>query len=507
MKRIGIIDIGSNSVRMVISEIYPDGSFKILDDLKESVRLAADMIDGNKLNEERINLALQTLKTFKTFSDAVHVDEIFAIATEAVRKSKNKDTFLALVERETGIKIKILTGDEEAYYDYFGVVNSMYVDNSLIVDIGGSSTELAWVQDNKLIKCTSLPIGAVNLTQQFNLHDIISPEREDALEEYLNDTFKSIPWLFETSFNSIIGIGGTARNIGKIDRKNKRCTLDVHHNYEMNDHDVHSIYNSLNSKNLNQRKKIDGLSKDRADLIVGPTCAITALLRLTKTSKFIVSGKGLREGIVYEYITKNFAPIDDVLDFSIRSVMLSHNLNIEHAENVYRLTSLMLSSLKPLHNLDKSFDKIIKTACMLHDCGLSIRYYDHHKHSFYMILNSEVNGLSHKELIMSAYVAAYHRNNEFEVNIFQFSGIMNRLDLQNVEKIGAFLRIAESLDKSMSGSVKDIKCSITQDVVTIEVISENNIDLEISEAKKAIPFFMDTFDKTLIIEQSGYATP
>jgi exopolyphosphatase/guanosine-5'-triphosphate,3'-diphosphate pyrophosphatase len=499
MKRIGVIDVGSNSVRMVITEIYTDGSFSVLEDLKESVRLAADMVDGNKLNEERITKAIHTLKTFKTFCDSVHVNEIFAIATEAVRKAENKNEFILKVKETTNIDIRVLTGDEEAYYDYFGIVNSMSINNSLIMDIGGSSTELVWIQNNELINSISLPIGAVNLTQRFKLEDIISPINEDSLKEYLMTTFKNIPWLFDTNFNAIIGIGGTARNIGKIDRKNKRYALDIHHNYETNVQDVHSIYNSLKSKNLNQRKKIAGLSKDRADLIVGPACAVTTLMNMLKVEKFVVSGKGLREGIVYEYIAKKFTPIDDILDFSLRSVMLSHNVNIPHAENVFRLTSMMFDKLTSLHDLDQSFNNIIKTASMLHDCGISIRYYDHHKHSFYMILNSEINGLSHKDLILSAYTAASHRNNEFEMNVFMFNGIINRMDLQNVEKLGAFLRIAESLDKSMSGAVKDIIFTIDDDTVTMKIISDGNIDLEISDAKKAIPFFNDTFDKKLII--------
>jgi exopolyphosphatase/guanosine-5'-triphosphate,3'-diphosphate pyrophosphatase len=499
MKRIGIIDIGSNSLRMIIAEIHEDGSFKLIDDMKESVRLAADMIDGNKLNAERIKKAVETLKTFKTFCVAVHVDEIIAVATEAVRKAKNKNDFILEVKNETGIEIKVLTGDEEAYYDYFGVINSMYVDNSLMIDIGGSSTELAWVQNNKLIQSISLPLGAVNLTQRFNLEDIITPNNEDSLKHFLINTFKEIPWLFETSFNSIIGIGGTVRNIGKIDRRSKRYVLDIHHNYELNDQDVHSIYNTIKSKNLKQRIKIDGLSKDRADIIVGPACAVNTLMELLKVDKLVVSGKGLREGVIYEYITTHYAPIKDVLDYSLESVMASHNVNIEHAKNVYRLATLLFKKLKPLHNLDEDFIKIIKTAAMLHDSGISIRYYDHHKHSFYMILNSEINGLSHKELIMSAYAASAHRNNEFEMNIFQFHGIINRMDLSNIEKIGIFLKIAESLDKSMSGAVKNIECSIDGDTVTIKAVSENSIDLEISDAKKAIPFFTEVFDKELII--------
>ena len=499
MKRLGIIDIGSNSIRLLLVEILSSGSYKIIDELKESVRLGADMIDGIRLNEERITKAIWTIKSFKIYCDAVHVKEIIAIATEAVRRSENKNDFIERVKIETDIEIRILTGVEEAYYDYFGVTNSMYIDNSLIVDIGGSSTELAWVYNNKLMESISIPIGAVNLTQKFNLEDIVNYLNEEKLREYLISIFNEIPWLFKVKFSSITGIGGTARNLGKIDRKNKRYVLDIHHNYEMEMSDVHTIYNSIKSKGLKQRKRIDGLSEDRADIFVGPCCAILSLLQLLEIDKIFISGKGLREGILYEYITTHYTPIEDVLDFSIKNVMQHHYVNQPHALNVYKLTSLLFENLKPLHHLNGDFSRIIKTATLLHDCGLSIRYYDHHKHSFYIILNSEINGLSHKELILSAYTASAHCDGQCDMNIFQFHGIINKMDLVNVEKIGCLLRIAESLDKSMSGLVKDILFTIENDSVTLKVISDHDIELEVNDAQKSASFFSEVYDRQLLI--------
>lgn len=501
MKRIAVIDIGSNSLRLVLFEIDSSGYYKVLDDLKESVRLGADMKDGIFLSLERIEKAVETLKSFKTFCDAVKVDEIITVATEAVRKAENKDYFIEIVRSKVNLEIRILSGYEEAYYDATGVINSMYVNNALIIDIGGASTELVWIQNNQMKEYATLPIGAVTLTQRFYLEDIIYPNKEQELKMFLKDIYESIPWLFSVKFDEVIGIGGTVRNLGKIDRKIKRYSLDIHHNYELLDEDIHNIYNSIKSKNLRQRKKIDGLSKDRADIFAAPVCAIITLLDMLKVNKFIVSGKGLREGLLYSYITEHYGPISDVLDFSIRNVLLRHNVDLEHAHSVYNLTKLLFEKLKPLHHLDESYLDIVKTAAMLHDCGMSIRYYDHHKHSFYIMLNSEINGLSHKKLIMSAYTAAAHRSNDFDVDIFQFHSIISKLDLIKVEKIGALLRISESLDKSMSGLVQDIKCTLEEDSVTLSIVSEADMQLEIEEAKKASGYFNDVYDKDLVIEK------
>jgi exopolyphosphatase / guanosine-5'-triphosphate,3'-diphosphate pyrophosphatase len=498
MKRLGIIDIGSNSLRLVIAEIDTSGSYRIIDDLKETVRLGADMLDDNSLNAERIDKAIVAIKTFINFSYSLSVNEIIAVATEAVRKASNKEYFIDRIYDEVGINIRLLSGYEEAYYDTFAVVNSMYVDNALVIDIGGSSTELAWIKNNQMVECTTFSYGAVNLTQLYNTDDIITTSDEESLRKFILGMFKNIPWISKGRFSKIIGIGGSIRNIGKINRKLRRYSLDIHHNYELLVEDVHIVYNSIKSKNLKQRKKIDGLSPDRADIITAPVCIVYSLMDYLEIEHLVISGKGLRDGLLYEYICNNYKPIEDVLDYSIKNIMHNHNINFNHACNVYNLVMILFENLKPLHNLE-DFNKIIKTAAYLHDAGLSIRYYDHHKHSFYMIINSELNGLSHKELIMSAYIAASHRNRDLDLNIFQFHDIVSKLDMIKIEKIGALLRIAEALDKSMTRNVKNIICSIEKDTVTLKIISSQNIDVEIREVKKSSEYFRLAYNKELVI--------
>jgi exopolyphosphatase/guanosine-5'-triphosphate,3'-diphosphate pyrophosphatase len=500
MKRIGIIDIGSNSLRLVMYEVSIKGNYKVLDILKESVRLGADMLNGIKLSDDRIVKALTTLKGFKNLCDAAGVSEIIAVATEAVRKAENKKEFLQKIKEATGIDVRVLTGDEEVYYDYLGVVNSLNIKNSLMIDLGGSSTEIAWISGRELKESAIIPFGAVNLTQMFQTEDLIGPLQEEKLRVFIKEKFKEIPWLLEVNFDNIIGIGGTIRNIGKIDRHNKRYPLDIHHNYEIANIDVHNVYNIIKSKSLKQRFKVEGLSKERADIFVAPVCFVDTLLSLLNIEKLTVSGKGLREGLMYEYITDNCVEIEDILEFSITNVMRNRNVNIQHAQTVFKFAKILFDKLQNIHHLETSFNKILKTAALLHDSGLNVRFYDHHKHSFYMILNSEILGLTHKEILMSAFSAAFHENTLFEGNIFQFHGIINKMDLNIAEKIGVLIRIAECLDKSMTGAVKDIECTIDEENVTLDIISETNIDLEKNYAQRCSDNFYKIYDRHLIIK-------
>ena len=208
MKKIAIIDIGSNSIRLVIVQINKDNSFRIIDEVKESVRLGKDMTLKGELNSSRIEMAIATLSFFKRLCLIQNINEILAIATEAVRKATNQKEFLRRVKTELSIDIRVLTGIQEAYYDYFGAINSMDFSDALIMDIGGSSSELILVKNRKLIHSISLPFGAINLTEKFSLQKAMDTKSETAIKNFLTSLFKDIPWLKDVENVPIIGIGG-----------------------------------------------------------------------------------------------------------------------------------------------------------------------------------------------------------------------------------------------------------------------------------------------------------
>lgn len=500
MERIGVIDIASNSVRLILAEIYGK-NFKLIDELKESVRLGEDLVEGNSFSEEKISYALKTLKAFKTLCSGANAKTIIAVATEAVRTADNGGYLIERIKEETGIDVNILSPEKVAYFDSLGVSKSLYTENSLFIDMGGSSTIIGWIKNKKLVESCKLPFGTVTLTKQFNLSDRILHENIEKLNNFIDENLSKVSWLKETDFNNLIGIGGSMRTLGKIDRKRKRYPIDISHNYIFYDYDLHEIYNALRSKDLKQRYRMDGLSKERADIIVAASSLFLRVVENLGINEIKVSGKGLREGILFHYIEEKYGDIGNILDYSINGVLENHNVNKEHAAHVYNLAVKLYNSLKPIHHLPEEYEDILKTAAYLHDCGISIRYYDHHIHSFYIILNSMITGLSHKETLLSAFAAAYHRNNGFELPFAHFCSIINRLDIANAEYAAILIRIAESLDRSLSGSVKDLSLSFDEESVTIEVEASTNIDLEINEALKSKEAFESIYNRNLIIKQ------
>ncbi|OAA83577.1 exopolyphosphatase [Clostridium ljungdahlii] len=502
MKQIGIIDIGSNSIRLVLAKISENKCFNIIDEVKETVRLGKDMTIHGELNSLKIEKAIKAISFFKCLCEAQGITEIIAVATEAVRKASNQSKFINRVKSELSIEIRVLSGTAEAYYDYFGNINSMDISNALLMDIGGSSAELIWVENRKLKYSISLPFGAINLTERFYLNEAIDEKTEKDLKKFILSFYKDIPWLKEIKNLPLIGIGGTFRNIAKISRKKNEYPIDNIHNYTITMDEVEEIYNMIKIKNQAERKKIKGLSKNRADIFLGAVGAIVTLSQFLNLKKLYVSGCGIREGIIYEYILKNNKPLKDVLDFSINNYMVNHEMNLNHAKQVWKLAESLYNDLKPILNINCDYYNILKTAALLHDCGIHISYYNHHAHSFYIILNSKINGLSHKEQLMAAYIAALHRKNDFKINLQKYGKVISENDIEIIEKLAVLVRICENLDGGIHGNISSVSCTIRSDNVTINVKSKTDSFLEISQALECTAAFEKIFSKKLIIKAS-----
>lgn len=498
MKNIGIIDIGSNSIRLILIEIC-DNHFRIIDEEKETVRLGMDMTADGRLNPIRMEKAISTLSDFKSLCEGLGECNIFPVATEAVRRASNRKEFLQLVKTTLNMDIRVLTGAEEAYYDYFGVINSMEFSNVLIMDIGGSSTELIWVE-NKIIKeSISLPFGALNLSDQFKLSEKMNSNTEKELHTYLMSQFGKVAWLGGVMNLPLIGVGGTVRNIGRISRKNNNYPIDRSHNYVMESSEVLNIYDYVKYNNPEQRKKIKGLSKDRSDIFLGAFSVAAALIEFCNSPQLIVSGSGLREGLLHE-ILHGDQVIIDVLEFSLNNVLKTLIIDKIHAHHVWKLAESLYTQLRPLHNINGNTYKILKTAALLNDCGKTINFYSYHKHTFYMMANLPINGLAHKDLIMAAYTMMFCVKENFDIDKSPYVKLLTKEDKYVIERLGIILSLAESLDKKKNGNITKVECKFKPDGLYLHLVSKGTTEGERKEIEGHGANFTKVFGKTLQFE-------
>lgn len=503
MEKIGVIDLGSNSARLVIVNLFADGYFMVVDELKESVRLGQDMERDGFLKPARVAETIKTLKMFHKLCDMSGVTRIIAVATAAVRRAKNQRSFLDEIQASCGIKIHVLSSEEEAVLVYRGVINSMDIPKGLILEIGGGATKIVYYNRRNMLNYVSLPFGAVTLTGLFS-GDGLKPEEQAAkIEEFFTEHLKQVEWLSEIDPDTqMIGVGGSFRNLFKITKMVKKYPLDSVHNYRMQAEDFLPVYDMIKVLDLDKKKKIKGLSAQRADILPAALAEINAFIKYMHFDSFTLSGCGLREGIMINQALPMTVekPINDVLGYSLMTLVKYYGCDEKHVEHVVNLSIQLFKQLRVLHKFPRQCLKILKVAAMLHDCGMRIKYYNHPRHSWYMILNSTLYGVTHRDVVLAAFTACCHKKED--VNAYDWARYRDLVadeDLEIVKKLGVMLRIAESMDRAHAGTIKSINCDILGDSVIMKTEVEGDASLEIRDAMTAAGEFRKFFHKNLEI--------
>lgn len=301
MENFAVIDLGSNSVRMTVSRINEDGTYDNVTQMKEYVRLSENMGPEKILQPDAIERTLAALRSFKEVYSKLENLKLKAVATAAVRQAANQKEFLKKVKSEIGIKLEVISGAQEAYYDYIGVSETLPATNEVIIDTGGASAEIILVQNGKVTNLISIPIGSVTLSSKFDLGDKILPEQLFKAVIFVNEIFQSVWWLKNGLNLPIIGLGGSNRTLAKINRRlNNFLDIDDIHGYQLKDTQVNKTFENIVSHDLAGRKQVPGISKDRADIIVGGLIPVIFLMNYLDSDKITFSTSGLREGILFE---------------------------------------------------------------------------------------------------------------------------------------------------------------------------------------------------------------
>lgn len=456
MKNIAVIDIGSNSMRVLVYEIYPNNSFKIIDEEKRMTRLGAFIDDNNNLSEDGIEKLIVTLDFFKILCKKNNVVETIVVATEAIRRADNKADVLSLVKEKNDLNIRILSGLEESAYGYITIKATINIDNALLVDIGGSSMELTLVKNKKICNGISLPLGSIPLTKLFPFDK--PADKNDKLEfkKFIFKQFDKLDWLKEGEDLPLIGIGGTARAIGKIHKKFITYPLDLLHNYTMPFDEVKTIYDYVLELTMSQRAKLKGLPKERVDIFAAPFSALTMLMNYCNCPILKISQYGIREGVLYEKLLGDNINKIDILNFSIDNILTNNDLNINHSEKIRDLCNILFSHLEKSDSISRLLEnKILNIASKLHDIGVSISVKHSYKHSFYIIINSLLSGLTHKEILMVAYTVALSGKFDYKLSD-EYKELLSKDEIMICKSISVILCLAHKIDKYFYNSLDEI---------------------------------------------------
>ncbi|CAI2565740.1 Exopolyphosphatase [Apilactobacillus kunkeei] len=307
MENLVIVDIGSNSARMSIYRIENDGYCVELKRSKSDSRLSEGMGKEKILQPVAINRTINALKSFKRIYSSMNNATVITIATAAVRQAENQKAFIRKVRKKVGLDVRVLSGREEAYYDYLGVVNKIKMNDYMVMDIGGASIELVRVQGKKRRDLISLPIGAVNISERFKLNNSVHAADLFNAQRFLKENIHRVPWLKKADYYQLVVLGGAARSLARINRSHQHFkNSDNLNGYHLNQRQVMGTYELLLRKNLHNRKEIHGLENERADIILGGLLPLITVIDEIDSRRIVFSEGGVREGLIAEYIKKHY---------------------------------------------------------------------------------------------------------------------------------------------------------------------------------------------------------
>src|SRR3954466_8094037 len=512
--RIAAIDIGTNSIHMIVVQVRPDLSFEVIDREKEMVRLGAGGLDGRALTPEAMHAALQVLSKFRRLAESHSVDEVIAVATSATREADNGGDFLRAVTQQTGIRPRVISGTEEARLIHLAAVYGVGLpgDVAVVIDIGGGSVEVTRGAGSSVDVGRSFKLGVIRLTERFVKSDPLEGRDERKLVRHIDEQVgKHLDQIARAGFDRVIGTSGTILSLGAVvaaaaDGRTPPTTL---RNRRIPAKQLRRVRKDLAALALEERLRVPGLEPRRADLAVAGAILLDEIVRRLGASEVTLCDMSLREGLVLDYIArhrKEIAQADRYPDIRRRSVFeLAERCNYwpDHSQHVARLAVGLFDQTRAIHGMTDREREWLEYAAILHDLGVHISYERHHKHSYYLVKNGDLRGFEPDEIDTIALVARYHRQATPKRTHDGFAHL-GRRTRRTVRTLAAILRLAESLDRSHAQTIAGFELHDRGDDDLLQLRSTGDPELELwAAARHAAPFERLT-GKPLRIEVSGH---
>jgi exopolyphosphatase/guanosine-5'-triphosphate,3'-diphosphate pyrophosphatase len=463
-----VIDLGSNSWRVVVFMFSPGVWWKRTDELYETVRIGAGMAATGRLSEDAISRGLETLDVFERFcrANGIGPECVHAVATSAIRDATNREEFLSRAREHTDLQIEVLSAEEEARLGYVAAINTSTLTDGAVLELGGGSLQLIEVEDRAARELCSLPLGAVRLTEEFLPRGGKRKELE-RLRSHLKDELGQIGWLAESG-DSLVGIGGAVRNLAAAAQHDEAEGFDIGvQGFGLTRETLSKLVDRLAEITPKERGQIPGIKPGRGDIILTSALTIEAVLGAGGFDGIEATEAGLREGVFFDRELLSRGPdgqgsarlplVEDVRRAAVSNLAVQYEPDLTHSEHVAALSQQMFDSLVEVGLIepDDAGRELLWAAAMLHDVGMTISYDDHHKHSQYLIASAELPGFDPRERALIAQISRYHRKGNPKLG--DMAGLALDGDEELVARCAVILRLAEHLERGRDQSVKQVR--------------------------------------------------
>jgi exopolyphosphatase/guanosine-5'-triphosphate,3'-diphosphate pyrophosphatase len=505
--RLAAIDIGTNSVRLVVAEALRDGNYRVLDEEREPTRLGRSLQATGRLDEETIARSLAALSRFQQIAQGYGVEQSRAIATCAVREAKNGTDFCRRAKEELGLEIEVISAEQEAQFAFHSVRRGFDLEgkNIVLADIGGGSTEIVLASGPLVEAVYPTDLGAVRLSEAFGGGQAMAGGDFRRMVEHIDRRLRKKTKRRGFQPHLLVGSGGTFTNLAAMVMAGKNQSGLPTRGYRVTWAELRHLLDRLRAMPPQARRDVPGLNADRADIIVAGLAIIDRLLHRFGLNTIQVHSRGVRDGLLLTMLeeTRGARPAappnrDEVVDRFARAC----GAEIAHGKQVARLAGEIYAQLAEPLGLPPEDRPLLETAARLKDVGYLINYERHHKHSYHLILNSRLEGFPPRELELIANVARYHRGAEPKKKHANYRQL-SPADRRRARQMAAILRLAGGLDRGHRQQVQAARVKVREDDIEIRVAAAAYPDVDLWGARRRAGLFEKVFNRPLAIEWQG----
>lgn len=443
---LAVIDIGSNSGRVIVVRLSSGGHLEILSDARSSLRLVRDLDGGGRLGGAAVDRTVTALQDFLAVARSAGARRVVAVATAAVREAGNGADFIARVEQATGLDVRVIDGDEEAHLAFTGAVHGLPVQGGLLVDVGGGSLEISHFRDRRSLRGWTLPLGALRVTDRFLGGDPPKSGEVARLRDHVVETLRAAEVPSLRDGEDAVGTGGTIRNLAKVHRAAQPYPIPRLHGYELTRRGVRDVAERVLGTPLRRRAAIGGLSADRADSIAGGALVVQTVMELIGAQSMVVSGQGLREGIAFEELGRALPSTGAVRQASLAALASRFSTwDVARARRRARMAATLLDVLCP--DAGDEMQETLDHAATILDAGRSVDYYQRWEHAADIVLTADLRGFSHRSIALLAAVIS--RAGRDRASLRPYSALLDAADRRMVDRVALVLLLSDEVERRM----------------------------------------------------------
>jgi exopolyphosphatase/guanosine-5'-triphosphate,3'-diphosphate pyrophosphatase len=494
--RVGIVDLGSNTVRLVVYACEEEKSYRLVDQIREPIRLAEGAAAAGRLSEAAMERALTALGLISDYIHDMHLADVKVVATSAARDVANGAEFIDSV-RDLGLEVDVLDGEQEAEYGVLAVANGFSFDDAWVVDLGGGSAQVSRMDHRTFAGGDAYPLGAVRLTELYLSTDPPAADEVERLRAAVKEQLADVVAGIRDKPDPLVAIGGTIRNLARAVQATSDYPIGQVHGLFVRRKDLEALVQRLVRTKAKRRARMAGIKPDRADIIVAGALVYETLLREADLNGLHVSGQGIREGVLFTRMFPDPHLMPVVRKFGIHNLFSHYPQPLAHTEHVRFLSRRLFDELKPLHGYGWEEAQLLDEAAQLHDIGMTVGYHGHHRHGAFLIDNTLLPGMTHREKALITLLVRYHRKSKPKPGPFR--KLLREGDQELLEALTTCLRFAEHLERARANRIKDVEVTIEKRRVDLRLIAVRPPPVEIYETEKQAWLFEKAFGRKLEI--------